>query len=382
MNTLLALAEFPASDEIGAQLYEATLKTENQEDAWIRKALFAAAITHTTGFLAASKKPGTTSQESGLSHRMATALSQELYELPRRGVLPFPVDVSHKEIIVKASVAKRDQELEGMIMAQGGKNNGYALFIEKGKLNMVVQQNGKTYKAVSTQPLPEKLEVVSRLAKNGEITLEVNGKQVAKARAPSWFDQPLTSAIRIGFDFENEDKIGNYEDNFRLRGNLQSALLELRSEEALMTLAAGTGSGNQQGQQQASAATTITIKVVPDMMKYDIESFTVQAGQEVIIEFENTDGMQHNMLIVQQGALETVGAAADAMLRDPNAAQKNYVPEIPEVLHATKLLNPEEVVTLRFVAPSAPGDYPFVCTFPGHWRMMNGIMKVSSAENL
>jgi azurin len=118
------------------------------------------------------------------------------------------------------------------------------------------------------------------------------------------------------------------------------------------------------------------------MMKFDKESFTVKAGQEVIIELENTDGMQHNMLIVQQGALETVGAAADAMLRDPNAAQKQYVPEIPEVLHATKLLNPEEIVTLRFTAPEEPGDYPFVCTFPGHWRMMNGIMKVTSAENL
>ncbi len=381
MNTLVALAEFPASDEIGVQLYEASRKTENQEDAWIRKALFAAAITHTKGFLATSEKSGVKSQENELSHRMATALSQEVYELPRRGVLPFPVDVSGKALIIKASVAKRDEDLQGVVMAQGGKNNGYALYIENGKLNMVVKQNGKTYKAASTKPLPEKFDVVSRLAKNGAITLEVNGEQVATAKAPSWFEQPLTAAIRMGYDFDNEDKIGNYEGDFRLRGNLQSALLELQSEEALMAAVAGNApSTNKQSKKQALAPVTINIKVVPDMMKFDKEAFTVKAGQEVIIELENPDGMQHNMLIVQQGALETVGAAADAMVRDPNAAQKNYVPEIPEVLHATKLLNPEEIVTLRFTAPDTPGDYPFVCTFPGHWRMMNGTMKVSSAE--
>ena len=124
-------------------------------------------------------------------------------------------------------------------------------------------------------------------------------------------------------------------------------------------------------------ANTIIMSVVPDMMKFDKEVFTVVAGQKVIIELENLDGMQHNLVISKPGTLKEVGAAADAMARDPKGAQLNYVPQIPAVLFATKLLNPEEVVTLTFTAPSEPGDYPFVCTFPGHWRMMNGIMKVT-----
>jgi len=33
--------------------------------------------------------------------------------------------------------------------------------------------------------------------------------------------------------------------------------------------------------------------------------------------------------------------------------------------------------TLEFTAPSKPGDYEFICTFPGHWAVMNGIMKVT-----
>ena len=86
--------------------------------------------------------------------------------------------------------------------------------------------------------------------------------------------------------------------------------------------------------------------------------------------------MQHNLVIVKKGMLQKVGAAADAMLQDPKAASKNYVPKIPEVLYSTRLVNSDEEVTLQFTAPTVPGDYPFVCTFPGHWRIMNGIIRV------
>lgn len=120
----------------------------------------------------------------------------------------------------------------------------------------------------------------------------------------------------------------------------------------------------------------ILIEVVPNLMKYDTDSFTVIAGEKIILELDNKDVMQHNLLIAKPGTFEKVGAAADAMLRDPKAAEKHYVPEIPEVLMATELVDPGEMFTLEFTAPKEPGYYPFVCTFPGHWRMMNGIMKV------
>jgi azurin len=121
----------------------------------------------------------------------------------------------------------------------------------------------------------------------------------------------------------------------------------------------------------------INIKVVEHVMKFNKTSFTVKAGQTVTINLENPDFMQHNMVISKPGTLKKVGAAADEMAKDPNGAEKNYVPAIPEILFATKLLNPEEKVTLQFTAPDKPGDYPFLCTFPGHWSIMNGVMKVT-----
>ena len=35
------------------------------------------------------------------------------------------------------------------------------------------------------------------------------------------------------------------------------------------------------------------------------------------------------------------------------------------------------VHVLRFRAPAEPGIYPYVCTFPGHWVVMNGEMVVA-----
>lgn len=135
--------------------------------------------------------------------------------------------------------------------------------------------------------------------------------------------------------------------------------------------------GNERLPQKAR---TILIEILPEQMKFDTDTFTVIAGEKIILELDNLDGMQHNLLILKPGSLEAVGAAADAMLRDPKASEKHYVPEVPEVLFATEMLDPQELYTLSFTVPNTPGYYPFVCTFPGHWRMMNGIMKVAAPK--
>ena len=120
----------------------------------------------------------------------------------------------------------------------------------------------------------------------------------------------------------------------------------------------------------------IEIGVIKNEMKYDISEFVVQAGKPVEITFVNDDFMQHNLLITTPGSLEKVGQASDKMAMEADGAERSYVPDLPEVLEYTRLLNPEETATLQFIAPEEPGEYPFICTFPGHWRLMNGVMKV------
>jgi uncharacterized protein len=74
---------------------------------------------------------------------------------------------------------------------------------------------------------------------------------------------------------------------------------------------------------------------------------------------------------------DAVGALADAMMAAPDAAERSYVPATPDVLWFTKLVDPGQSFVLEFTAPRQAGDYPYVCTFPGHWRVMQGVMKVA-----
>ncbi|MEO6687449.1 MAG: PVC-type heme-binding CxxCH protein [Dyadobacter sp.] len=120
----------------------------------------------------------------------------------------------------------------------------------------------------------------------------------------------------------------------------------------------------------------VRIKAIREEMKFSVTEFTAIAGKTVEIVFENPDAMQHNMVIGKPKTKEIIGAAADKMITAKDGAEKNYVPNIPQIIASTPLVNPEQTYRLRFVVPKDLGDYPYVCTFPGHWRLMTGVMKV------
>ena len=120
----------------------------------------------------------------------------------------------------------------------------------------------------------------------------------------------------------------------------------------------------------------VVVRPIPDQMLYDRVNIYVEAGRPVEIVFENIDIMPHNLIVIRPGMIERVGMAAEKMAADPNAFAKNFVPDVKEVLHATRLLQPGQSDHLYFTAPSEPADYPYVCTFPGHWQRMRGILHV------
>jgi putative membrane-bound dehydrogenase-like protein len=385
LTALKAMASFESNDALGKLVWEASLVEENARDGWLEKALLAAASTHEKGFLTAAEENegGRDLSAESLNRRLETAIRNEVYPMGRRGVFQYPPDVSGKEIIVKASVVKDEsKDLEGLIMAHGGKENGYGIFIQDGKLKMVVRQKGKEYSAASKMPLPQQFDFTAHLRDGGSMMLYVDGKQVANAKAPSLFTTSLAPSLRMGQDVDNGNRIGSYTDNFAFVGNFQNASLSLNKPAAVTPTAKGKADPSKSTGStiKASKPLTVNISVVKDIMQFDKKKITVQAGQKVTLVLDNPDGMQHNLLIIKPGSLEKVGAAADLMARDPRGSDKHYVPQIPEVLHATKLLNSDESFILEFTAPTVPGDYPFVCTFPGHWRGMNGIMQVVELE--
>ncbi len=120
----------------------------------------------------------------------------------------------------------------------------------------------------------------------------------------------------------------------------------------------------------------VVIRPVPHEMRYDRTEIYVEAGKPIELIFENVDIMPHNLLIVRPGTLEKVGLEGEKMASDPAAFSKHFVPKVKEVLYHTKLLQPRERDRITFTVPAVPGDYPYVCTFPGHWRKMRGVMHV------
>jgi azurin len=121
----------------------------------------------------------------------------------------------------------------------------------------------------------------------------------------------------------------------------------------------------------------VHIASVPERMLFDVKKFTVKPSQPVKLVFSNPDAMQHNLVIVKPGALEEVGTAGNEMAKDPEGIKRDFVPTSDKVLHATKLIDPQSSAILRFKAPTVAGSYPYVCTFPGHWVIMNGVMEVT-----
>ncbi len=130
----------------------------------------------------------------------------------------------------------------------------------------------------------------------------------------------------------------------------------------------------------------VKIGAVPERMLFSVKSFTATPGQPIKLVFSNPDATDHNLVIVKPDRLAEVGMAANEMAKDPRNANSDFVP--PEkrdlILHASPMIGPTRaslIHVMRFQAPSEPGIYPYVCTFPGHWVVMNGVMVVAADEN-
>ncbi|MBT7650917.1 MAG: Azurin [Opitutae bacterium] len=117
-----------------------------------------------------------------------------------------------------------------------------------------------------------------------------------------------------------------------------------------------------------------------DLMQFSLKEFEVKAGEEVELEFKNAGSlpkiaMGHNLVILKEG-VSAIAFGGKAMQAGANAT--NALPDSVkgDVLAFTKLLGPGETEVVKFTAPKKPGIHQFVCTFPGHYAMMRGVMVV------
>ncbi|GEM_PF-422321 len=118
-----------------------------------------------------------------------------------------------------------------------------------------------------------------------------------------------------------------------------------------------------------------------DTMQYTVRAFTVEAGQDVELTLVHEGSlpievMGHNVVILPMG--EDYVAFSRQVMSEGGSVDNDYLPEgLQDGLVAfTQLIGGGESDTITFTAPEEPGEYPFLCTFPGHFGVMNGIMTV------
>jgi azurin len=127
---------------------------------------------------------------------------------------------------------------------------------------------------------------------------------------------------------------------------------------------------------RALGVQVVRLETIVEEMSFDQWWFAVEAGKPVQIVFSNREAMPHNLVIGQPGSLQDIGTAAAAVPVPTDPTVKPYVPNSPLVLRATFLLKEGETERLNFLAPRTPGEYVFLCSFPGHWVRMYGVMLV------
>ena len=74
--------------------------------------------------------------------------------------------------------------------------------------------------------------------------------------------------------------------------------------------------------------------------------------------------MAHNFVLLAKGTDAAAFTNASA-----TASATGYIPVQfkAKVLASTALIGPGETVEVTFKAPAAPGQYTYLCSFPGHF---------------
>lgn len=129
---------------------------------------------------------------------------------------------------------------------------------------------------------------------------------------------------------------------------------------------------------QAADGVNVTISGY-DTMKFSVTKIEAKAGEKVTVELKNEgslpkETMGHNWILLKAGS--DSAAYANAAMK---ARAQEYKPSslANEVVASIRLLGPKESAKTSFTAPTTPGSYPFLCSFPAHFQSgMRGVLVV------
>jgi len=127
--------------------------------------------------------------------------------------------------------------------------------------------------------------------------------------------------------------------------------------------------------QRKPQARAVLVKAGPNL-SFSPNFLKGHPGETIALTFENPDAVPHNWALIPPGSLQGFGDLINKQIADPDAFARQYIPEKGGTIAYTDVVQPGMKATIYFTLPQKPGRYPFVCTFPGHWMVMNGVLSV------
>lgn len=129
--------------------------------------------------------------------------------------------------------------------------------------------------------------------------------------------------------------------------------------------------GSVDAQQDTPVDTVVDLRSEGTVLAFFPDRLSLDAGTRVTLRYANEGTLPHNLVLLLDDSV------LDAMAIDAyEASDTGYVPEGYDdaILAATPLVSPGQTVEITFVVPE-PGEYTFVCLFPGHANSMLGTLR-------
>jgi uncharacterized protein len=382
----LVLAEMPDAPEIGAALYRESQKSENFSDKWLSRAFYIAATKHVKAFTAAYKADKAALRFDALPVALRLGALKPDWRVPNA-----------KEI----AGDWKDMDVPGNWEARGLPDfDGVVWFTrtidvpagtgDEGTLSLGAVRNSAEIwlNGLAVLPpaggggggrgsVPPAIKLPAGTLKPGANQITV---RIQNARNDGGFiGEPDQMFVQVGGKWTSLAGPWKYRVERQTNvGTLYSKPGELAAHVAFTAGGGLAGAAGASLKPVAPQAPDVTLRIaaVPGQLKFDLAELTVAPNQLVEIVFSNPDAMQHNFVLGATGAMDPIGTAADKLAQSPAGLAQGYVPDMPQVLFSTRLVEPGETARFQFRSPAAAGDYPYLCTFPAHWRIMNGVLHV------
>ena len=411
LNALLAFSRMPASVEAGREIYRASKDQAVMEDEWLPEAVWIAATRHEEGFLKAY------ADEVGVPEVMKIAVRGARGErgggvdwsapsLPDADwkVVPAPKVWSETGIGDHVGTIWLRRTIDAPANAAGRPAEIRLGIVDDSDVTYV---NGVRIGAtVTSRNLPRQYSIPAGVLTAGSNVIavrisNVNGRGgFVPDPAPAPGVSPLAKGSGLtgmaiageGFTIRLEGDWGaKVEESWQggrrreIVPNVPIAQQFLLANSPVADMmkspvtSAPAGSASPPAGAPSAAsrgAVAITLGVISGQMKFTQTTITARPGQRVEITLNNTDDMPHNIVIFRRGTIAEYEKELFGSLNEPNAQLRGFVPDSPNVLVASRLLNAGESTVVTFDAPTEPGEYPFVCSFPGHWATMRGVLRI------